>query len=363
MKTCVLRRNILCVLIFVGVLAVPSWADDANTGGNPAGRYVVDCAGRKVTLPETIKRIACLYAFAGHAVTMMGRGDDIVAVAKGLKRDSLLLEICPSILNARVPKSQGGINMEELLKAKPDLVFVSADVGQNTGETSKLEAFHIPYLIVDYASITEQQNAVAMIGQALDATGKADAYIRYYNDTIQKVHSRVSLIREDRKLRIYHSVNEANRTTIPRSLSTDWLNVLGVINVACKKKESIIDGHNGVVMEQILIWNPDVILVNEPSVKKQILLDRRWAPLEAVKTKKVFLLPIAISRWGHPGSLETPLAIGWAAKMLYPETFRDIDLAHETRNFYKTFFNYDLSDTEVNQILDGKRERIPKKRG
>lgn len=344
-------------------MTLPCPAEEGGIGENPSTRIVTDCAGRTVALPETLTRIACLYAFAGHVVTMLGRGDDIVAVAKGLKRDSLLLEICPSIHGARVPKSQGGVNMEELLRAKPDIVFVSADVGQNKGETDKLDAFRIPYLIVDYTSIDEQQKAVTMIGQTLNASDNADAYIRYYKETIQTVRNVVSQIPHDRKLRIYHSVNEANRTTIPRSLSTDWLDALGVINVACDNQESLLDGHNGVVMEQVLIWNPDVILVNEPAVKKQILSDRQWAPLQAVKQKKVFLMPIAISRWGHPGSLETPLAIRWAVKTLYPERFQDIDLPSETKYFYKTFFNYNLSDTLVTQILEGKLERKPKKRG
>lgn len=38
-------------------------------------------------LPE---RIACLYAFTGHVVTMLGRGEDMAAIVNGLKKDVLL---------------------------------------------------------------------------------------------------------------------------------------------------------------------------------------------------------------------------------------------------------------------------------
>jgi len=323
-------------------------------------REVTDCAGRVVTVPETVERIACLYSFAGHAVTLLGRGADIVAVAKGLKRDSLLLEICPSIEDALVPKSQGGVNIEELLKARPDIVFVSPDVGGDAGEADKLDAVGIPYLVVDYATLAQQQEAVSMIGRAIGRSDEAAAYNQYYNQCVQRVQKTLKDLPETEKIRVYHSVNEATRTTIPRSLTTGWLDVLGVVNVADTTRPGAVEGKQTVSLEQILLWNPDVILVNEPATRKEILSDRSWAPIEAVRQHRVYLMPIALSRWGHPGSVETPLAILWAAKTLYPSYFEDIDMADETRFFYRTFFNHPLSDDQIEQILDGKLQRKPK---
>ena len=331
---------------------------DAPKSSSP--RSVEDCAGRVVTLPEKVERIACLYSFAGHAVALLGRGQDIAAVAKGLKRDSLLLEICPSIDNALVPKSQGGVNIEELLNARPDIVFLSADVGQDAGETDKLDKVGIPYLIVDYATLEQQQQAVSMIGTTLNRSEEAEAYVQYYKKCIQRVQDAVSTLPENEVLRVYHSVNEATRTAIPLSLTTGWLDVLGIINVTKKTEPGSSDGKQYVSLEQILLWNPDVILVNEPAARKEILSDRSWAPLKAVKQSRVYLMPIALSRWGHPGSIETPLAILWAAKALYPDRFKTLDMVEETRYFYSQFFNYQLSDARIQQILDGKLRRKPK---
>ena len=72
-------------------------------------------------------------------------------------------------------------------------------------------------------------------------------------------------------------------------------------------------------------------------------------------------MPIGISRWGHPGSIETPLAILWAAKQIYPEKFNDLDMAAETKTFYKDFFEYNLSDDLAVKILSGKLVRKPKR--
>ncbi len=326
-------------------------------------QQVTDCTGRVVAVPKKVERIACLYAFAGHVVTMMGRGDAIVAVSRGLKRDTLLHDICPTILNTRVPKAQGGINSEELLRAKPDLVFLSAEVGRNHGEVAKLDTLNIPYLIVDYKSIKEQQDAVAMIATVLNTTAKANAYIHYYNEVMQIIHQGVSAIPAQQRPTVFHSVNEANRTAIPKSLSTGWLDVLGVKNVAAGAGKSMMNVKQYVTMEQILLWNPDIILVNEPRIKLKIQSDRKWAKLKAVKHKKVYLMPIAISRWGHPGSLETPLALYYGAKTIYPGVFQAVDMRFETRRFYQDFFNHILTEKEVTQILSGKLKRKPKRRG
>lgn len=355
-----LLHGAITFLTIILLVVAPVGAGGGGVPNSGAPRTVTDCAGRVVTIPETVERIGCLYAFAGHAVTMLGRGRDIVAVSKGLKRDSILLEISPSIGDALVPKSQGGVNIEELLNARPDIVFLSADVGRDTGETDKLDAVGIPYLIVDYATLEQQQQAVSMIGKALNRSKEAEAYVQYYNQCVQRVRAAISTLPETEVLRVYHSVNEANRTTIPMSLTTGWLDVLGVINVADTTGPGASDGKQFVSLEQILLWNPDVILVNEPAARKQILSDRAWGPLKAVRQEKVYLMPIALSRWGHPGSIETPLALLWAAGALYPDRFKTLDMTAETRFFYRDFFNHSLSDARIKQILDGRLERKPK---
>lgn len=323
---------------------------------------LIDCKGRSVVLPAKVKRIACLYAFTGHVVTMLGRGEDIIAVSYGLKRDSLLLSICPSILGARVPKAQGSINIEELLVSKPDILFMPGDVAGDPGDMEKLARFDIPYLIIDYNSIKTQQHAIELIGHAIHADVSAAKYIKYYQDTISHVQHITNTIPGKKRLRVYYAVNEPLRTTLIQSIETDWLKVTGCENVALNREQQIIEGANYTSLEQILSWDPDVILANEPGAVKRILKDDKWSALKAVKNKKVYQMPIGISRWGHPGSLETPLAILWTAKTLYPELFSHIDMKAETKEFYKKYFNYELSEEMTEKILSGKNVRKPKRR-
>ena len=155
---------------------------------------------------------------------------------------------------------------------------------------------------------------------------------------------------------------EPTRTIQKDGLSADWLQTAGIVNVSAENPEKWLKGALEVGIEQILLWNPEVIIANEPGVTNFINQSPKWAAIGAVKNRRVYQMPIGISRWGHPGSLETPLALLWALATIYPEHAADIDLKKETRQFYKTFFNYDLTDKMTDHILAGKGMRLTKNR-
>lgn len=337
----------------------------ADHSGAPVreGKVVMDALGRKVPIPEKVERIACLYAMSGQIVVMLGNGNQIVAVVDGLKRDIFLTQLAPNIKTAAVPSAGGVVNLEELLAVKPDVIFISADVVQNPSEAEKLDKSRIPYFVVDCKTIAEQQQVIEMVGAVIGKSDTARKYNAFYQSTINRVQTQISGIMPNDRARIYHSILEPTRTDMPHTLSADWLKHTGVINVSIEAAAAA--GGNSkffVNIEQILLWQPDAILVNEKGVVEQILNDPQWAALQAVKQRKVYQMPVGISRWGHPGSIETPLAILWTAKTIYPEQFSKVDLATETKQYYQEFFGLDLTDEAVMVILDGKgklKKRTP----
>lgn len=352
---------LLCLLIIISACGCQGKPEKLVEPTPPVSTHVViDSWGREVEVPDDVQRIGCLYAISGHIVTMLGQGDKLVVVNAGLKRDIVLNDMLPSIQEAVVPKANGLINIEELVKANVDLLFVQNETARNEGEVEKLNKFNIPFLVVDYKNMEEQQYAVKMIGQAIGAEEEAQEYISYYQSCIDKVKAKTKDIPQDKKVRVYHSVNEASRTDARDTLPADWLDVTGAINVSLDEELRLIDDKYFASMEQILLWNPDLILVNEDGVDQYIMTNEQWATLAAVKNKKVYKMPNGISRWGHPGSLETPLAIMWTAKVLYPKTFEELDLNTETKDFYQRFFNVSITDERIEDILRGKGMRIPK---
>lgn len=361
------KRHACLAALLIVLLMLQGCA--AKSNGEKAEQYtetskypitVIDYLDREVVISKPVERIACGYAYTGHVTAMLGRANDIVAVVNGLQRDKILTSMYPHIKDLPVPFGSESINIEELLTCKPDVVFIRTDTASNKNVVAKLDMLNISYIVIEFYSMEEQIESISTIGKALDAEEKAQQYISYYLKAVEDTKSITASIPQEEKVSLYHSVNEAVRTDIRNSLPADWIGVTGGINVSIKEDLKISGDKSFATLEQIYLWDPDIIIANEAGVPEYILSNEQWAALRAVKEKKVYQIPNGISRWGHPGSLETPLAILWTAKLLYPHYFEHINMDTVTKEYYKNFFNLELNDDQVSQILSGKGMREAK---
>lgn len=344
---------VLCCTACTGKAEVPATQS--------TGKMVTDCAGRTVSILESTDRIACLYAYTGHVAVLLGCEDQIVAVVDGLKRDALMQQKIPDIDEMPCPYNSGSINVEELAATNPDMILLRASNLQDAGEMEKLDGLGIPYAVVEYVTMDDQMESITVMGEILGREEQAEAYLQYYRDTLDMVRQRLADLPDSEKKTVYHSVNEVVRADIPGTLSYEVLEAAGCINVVTDAEELQLDGDKGyVTVEQIYVWDPDVILANEPSAVEYFRTDEKFIGLRAVQEGNVLQLPVGISRWAHPGSLESPLATLYVAATLYPEYFSDIDLQAEIREFYQTFFHIDLTDEDIATILSGQGMRAPR---
>jgi len=314
---------------------------------------VTDSVWREVKVGKDVERIAALYSFAGYAVCLLGSGNNLVGVPGGLQRDILLVEMFPNITEASTPREGGAINVEELLRIKPDLVIIRKDTVTDEREREKLDNTGIPYIVVDFTTMAEQRDAIQIIGDAIGKSEAAEAFNTYFIDVINRVDDIVGNLTEEEKIRLFHSENQATRATHATSLVADWTQAAGVINVSVGEDLELIGNDYFASIEQILLWNPEVIIVNEKTAYNLILGHPQWSGIQAVLDGKVYQLPNGISRWGHPGSVETPLALLWTVKTVYPELSAGINLEEEVYYFYHTFFNMELDNDMITIVLRG----------
>ncbi len=343
---------LVCVLLLCALCACTPKAQP-QTGGIT----VTDCAGRTVTVPADPQSICALSPFSGPMVTLLGFGDRITTTCNNAARSLLLAEICPQIKNAVVVKNSGSVNGEEVLANGTDLMFADMGVYENEAERAKLDALGIPYVVVDFETIDEQFRAVRVLGDALQQSEKAEQYIHWFQSALDRADAAA---KTGTPVRLYHAVNEAVRTDYKGSYCAEWIAHTGVTNVSLESGALNMEGNKAyTTLEQIYAWDPDLIICNEAQVDDYILSDEKWVGLSAVQRGHVYQIPIGITRMGHPTSLETPLALLWLTKLLYPDTF-DVDLDQEIKDFYQIFFGYTLSDDWLAAIKDGSEMRTPK---
>ena len=108
-------------------------------------------------------------------------------------------------------------------------------------------------------------------------------------------------------------------------------------------------------MEQVYEWDPDIIVItNFTKTQPQDLYDNAigsddWSTVKAVREKHVYKMPLGTYRTYTPG-VDTPMTLEWLAQLAYPEIFSDIDLVKDIRDYYKTLYDVDLTDEQIDAM-------------
>lgn len=278
---------------------------------------------------------------------------------------SILKDISPTILDAKTNFIENGeVNVEQLLALDPDVYF---EIANQEKTVKKLEETGITTVALDTA--TTSLNPLDTINRWLKLTGEVTgtterpAQIIAEGEANQKeINDKLAeaAIKEEDKPRVfflqYHSDGEIS-TAGTGMHGNRWLNSTGGIDVAA---EAGIEGIKQVNMEQIYEMNPDIIYItNFTETQPQDLMDNTfkgqdWSKVKAVQDGKVYKMPLGIYRW-YPPSGDAPLMLKWMAQHNYPEVF-DYDMNAEVKDYYKRYYNYDLSDEQVTGIFNPSSE-------
>lgn len=346
----------LFILLLVLSLAAGCGSDSTSTPTET--KTITDCVGRTVEIPEDPQRVACMYASTAHMMAMLDEGDKIVGAPNGVKSDVLMQMKYPQITETATPYQEGTINVEELLRIDADLVLVRYSTAENEGETEKLDELGIPYVVIDYLSIEELEQAITVMGQVFGKEEQAKDYLGFMDDTMDMVSRRIGDVPRDQWPQVYHSVNEAIRTDGEGDICGEIMNLAYVNDMSIEQGVGSGGDKTYTTLEEIYNWDPDAFIANESSVTEYILSDSKWVGLTAVKSRAVYTLPVGATRWCHPGSMEAHMGVLAVARQFYPEAFADFDLDTYVKDYYEQYFGLTIDDQTVSQILSGEGMRV-----
>jgi iron complex transport system substrate-binding protein len=279
---------------------------------------------------------------------MLGYGDRIVATTATIKSIPLFKRFVPSISRAVYCFGSNEFNQEELLKATPEVLFIPEG---SYGKFEHLNAMGITVVSFKSNSLRAIVDRTVITGEVLgpDAHQKALRYQEYFNGNVERVRKVVAGIPREKRVRLYHSMGNPLSTAGKNSLVQDWMDMAGAINVA---ENWFVGAKAGTVSpEQIISSDPDAILVMNASAADEIRKDVKWATVKAVRNNRIYVNPRGMFWWCRETS-EEALQFLWLAKTLYPDYFQSIDMKKETKYFYKTFYGYDLTESEIHSILN-----------
>lgn len=355
MKKCNKAIFVLALLSIFLITGCSNSTANKKTEEAPKTQTIIDASGKTVEVPLKIEKIGDAWQAHNEVLCMLGSGNKIVSTILTEKMRPWLYKINPQMKNTATVFEANSVNTEELLKTKPDIVFTPL----NDKSADKVSELGIPAVQLNFTNFNELKDCFKLTGSILgdDAKKKADDYISYLDDKLDAITSITSKIPKEQKPKVLH-VTSLSPITIDGSntIINAWIEAAGGINAA-----GDVSGNNKEVsMEQVLQWNPDIIILSSNTLMKvsnsqknidQILSDKAWQQVNALKNNKVYFNPDGAFYWDRY-SAEEALQIQWAAKIINPDKFQNIDIVKETRNFYKTFLNYDLSEEEANKIIN-----------
>jgi iron complex transport system substrate-binding protein len=315
-------------------------------------KSITDSAGRSIEIPERIARVMAagppasilLYTLAPEK--MIGWVRTPTPAEKSFLKKSV--RELPEY--GRLTGRGGTANLENVLRFKPDLIIDIGSIGptyvslaNNVQEQTK-----IPYVLLD-GTFTKTPQTLRLLGELLDVRERAERLARYADETLNGLHARVATIPEAERPRVYYGrgVNGLE-TGLAGSINLEVLERVGAINVAATAGTG---GLSKVSMEQVLSWNPDVILALDPAFYRTVGSDPLWASVKAVQDKRIYLAPSLPYGWfDAPPGVNRLIGVRWLTSVLYPKQFPD-SLQEATRQFYKLFYQVDLTDEQLAMLL------------
>ena len=330
------------------------------------GEYhtVVDHAGNEVEVPYDIERIAVadIYPLPSVLSVFFDSAEKIVGMAPAsmtAAQNSLLSELYPEILNADTSFTDGTtINVEELIKLDPDVVFYGAS---NSEIGEQLKNAGIPGIAIsvnkwDYNAIETLDNWISLISEMFPDNDKTELVSDYSNEVYDEIQQRVADMTDEERARVFFLFQYSD-TTIATSgqnfFGQWWADAIGAVNVA---QELTTDNANQVSMEQIYGWNPDTILITNfnqatpDDLFNNTIGSYDWSEIDAIKLGQVYKMPLGMYRSYTPG-VDTPITLYWLAKTVYPELFEDIDVTEKTIDYYDSVFGVQLTEEQAESIF------------
>ncbi|MFN3209386.1 MAG: iron ABC transporter substrate-binding protein [Roseovarius sp.] len=325
-------------------------------------RTITDSAGRVVEIPEDVTTVFAAGPPAAILLYIM-KPEAMTGWPRALRPEerAYIAEPYRDLPETGRLTGRGGeANLERVLQIAPDLILDFGSVRDTYIDLADRvqDQTGIPYILID-GRFENTPAALRLLGEALGVPERGDALARDVEATFARIDAILEDVPEEDRPRVYLARGpEGLETGMKGSINTEIIERAGGRNVA--DDGGATRGLVQASMEQVVVANPDTIVTWDRNFHGKVFDDALWQGIDAVEAGRVYLSPTAPFGWiDRPPSLNRMMGLIWMAGLLYPDRWEG-DLHEETRAFYDLYYHVDLSDRELERLLEWAEGRPPK---
>ena len=323
----------------------------------PATQEFTDSTGRTVTLPGTITRIAITGPLSQVYILPLA-GDLLVGVSNDFAQDVQMY--LPDYVLALPQLGQlyggkGEMDLEALLAAAPEVVI---DVGEAKGSMAEdLEALTqqtgIPFIHID-ATVSTSPDAYRILGKLLGREEKVETLAGYCQNVLDEAETLMDKVDgEGRRKTLLYCLGDAGINVLAEgSFHAETVNALSQ-NLAVLEDVVSKGSGNEVDLEQILLWDPEVIIFAPDSIYDTVGDMAAWQSVKAIQTGQYYKTPYGPYGWlSSPPAVQRYLGLMWLGALLYPEDVT-YDLQEAVTEYYRLFYECELTEEMYQTLIAG----------
>jgi len=352
-----MKRFLAFLLAAVMLLSMTACGSTATASGSAKTQEFTDSTGRTVTIPAEITKIAITGPLSQVYILPLA-GDMLVGVCNEFSADAALYlpqEIFNKTEIGQLYGGKGEMDLEALLTAAPDIVIDIGEPKDSIGSdmTALTEQTGIPFIHVD-ATVATAPEAYRTLGKLLGREEKGEELADWCEKTYENITAMMKKVDADnaRKGLLYCLGDKGTNVIAEGSFHAETINLMSR-NLAVI--EDVFPGGlgNEVDLEQILLWDPEIIIFAPDSCYHAIAGDPQWQSVSAVVKSNYFKTPDGPYGWlSSPPAVQRYLGMLWLGELLYPD-YTDYNLQEEITEYYKLFYGCDLTnDMYQNLIAD-----------
>lgn len=315
--------SVFLLLFGIGGLLLGCGSEKRDAASAAQEITVTDNAGRSVTLPHPVTRVAVANRYNMEVIQSLGVLDRVCGVDYGIYQDRNAYGGFTE--DQVIGTNQGALNYERIIELHPEVLVIPNNGAWEDAE-SKLSPFGIKVVVMNpyYTDHFEElyRLAAAIFGKETEA----EEFISYFKEKLDYIQQHLAGIP---KKTVYYEYKKSGWTTIPGDYFYKMVEYAGGDNIFSDAVNTHID------IEAVVERNPDAIIkvgedgappqwqapgAAELMARKQRLIDRPgWDHIRAVQDDNILIM----SQYVQGGAAKI-IGTLYIAKFLYPEQLPDL---------------------------------------